>query len=61
MLELTEAFDLRRLERQYPFALCEGMRQRTAFLRTMLLGQNLTLLDEPFPTLETLTRVQMQE
>jgi ABC-type nitrate/sulfonate/bicarbonate transport system ATPase subunit len=60
-LELTELFGLRGFEHQYPFALSGGMRQRAAFLRTMLLDQELVLLDEPFGALDALTRVQMQE
>ena len=60
-LELTESFGLKGFEGQYPFALSGGMRQRAAFLRTMLLGQDLVLLDEPFGALDALTRVQMQE
>ena len=60
-LDLTENFGLKGFEGQYPFALSGGMRQRAAFLRTMLLGQDLVLLDEPFGALDALTRVQMQE
>jgi len=37
------------------------MRQRAAFLRTMLMDQDVILLDEPFGALDALTRVQMQE
>jgi ABC-type nitrate/sulfonate/bicarbonate transport system ATPase subunit len=60
-LELTGLFGLEGFENQYPFALSGGMRQRAAFLRTMLLDQDLVLLDEPFGALDALTRVQMQE
>ena len=60
-LELTDLFGLKGFENQYPFALSGGMRQRAAFLRTMLLDQDLMLLDEPFGALDALTRVQMQE
>ena len=60
-LELTELFGLKGFEHQYPFALSGGMRQRAAFLRTMLLDQEVVLLDEPFGALDALTRVQMQE
>jgi ABC-type nitrate/sulfonate/bicarbonate transport system ATPase subunit len=60
-LDLMEAFGLKGFEYQYPFTLSGGMRQRAAFLRTMLLGQDLLLLDEPFGALDALTRVQMQE
>lgn len=60
-LELMETFGLKGFEKQYPFALSGGMRQRAAFLRTMLLDQDVILLDEPFGALDALTRVQMQE
>jgi ABC-type nitrate/sulfonate/bicarbonate transport system ATPase subunit len=60
-LELTESFGLKGFEDQYPFALSGGMRQRAAFLRTMLLGHEIILLDEPFGALDALTRIQMQE
>ena len=60
-LEFTDLFGLKGFERQYPSALSGGMRQRAAFLRTMLLDQNLVLLDEPFGALDALTRIQMQE
>lgn len=60
-LELTEFFGLKGFENQYPFALSGGMKQRAAFLRTMLMDQEIVLLDEPFGALDALTRVQMQE
>jgi ABC-type nitrate/sulfonate/bicarbonate transport system ATPase subunit len=60
-LQLTGLFGLKGYEKQYPFALSGGMRQRAAFLRTMLLDQGVVLLDEPFGALDALTRVQMQE
>ena len=60
-LEMTELFGLKGFEYQYPFALSGGMRQRAAFLRTMMLDQGVMLLDEPFGALDALTRVQMQE
>ena len=60
-LEFTEEFGLKGFEHLYPYALSGGMRQRAAFLRTMLLDQDVVLLDEPFGALDALTRVQMQE
>ena len=60
-LELTEIFGLKGYESQYPYALSGGMKQRAAFLRTMLMDQDVVLLDEPFGALDALTRVQMQE
>ena len=59
--EFIELFGLKGFEDQFPFALSGGMRQRAAFLRTMLLDQDVVLLDEPFGALDALTRVKMQE
>ena len=60
-LKLTERFGLAGFEQHYPFALSGGMRQRAAFLRTVLAERSLVLLDEPFGALDALTRSQMQE
>jgi NitT/TauT family transport system ATP-binding protein len=37
------------------------MRQRIAFLRTLLAGKPVLLLDEPFASLDAITRAEMQE
>jgi len=60
-LELTETFGLKGFEKQYPFVLSGGMRQRAAFLRSVLLNQDVMLLDEPFGALDAMTRSHMQE
>jgi NitT/TauT family transport system ATP-binding protein len=44
-----------------PHELSGGMRQRVAFLRTLLSGKPVLALDEPFASLDALTRSQMQE
>jgi len=60
-LEHIETFGLKGFENQYPFVLSGGMRQRASFLRSVLLHQEVMLLDEPFGALDALTRHQMPE
>ncbi len=47
-------------EHARPYELSGGMRQRVSFLRSLLAGKPVLALDEPFASLDALTRAEMQ-
>ncbi|HLR69241.1 ABC transporter ATP-binding protein [Virgibacillus alimentarius] len=54
-------FGLSGYEQNYPSDLSGGMKQRVSFLRAVLSGSNILLLDEPFSALDAMTKLSMQE
>jgi NitT/TauT family transport system ATP-binding protein len=58
---LFERFGLGGFEAARPGELSGGMRQRVAFLRTLIAGKPVLALDEPFAALDVITRAEMQE
>ncbi len=54
--EYLDSFGLRGTQKQYPDTLSGGMRQRAALLRTYMISGEVLLLDEPFSSVDALTR-----
>lgn len=56
---LLAELNLKQFAQCFPARLSGGMRQRVAFLRTMLAGREILLLDEPFGALDAYTKSGM--
>ena len=59
--ELAKSFGLFDVLNHMPWQLSGGMRQRAALMRTILLENDVLLLDEPFGALDAITRTALQK
>lgn len=59
-VEYLKRFGLEKFASSYPASLSGGMRQRVALMRTLVMGQDIILMDEPFQSLDYPTRVALE-
>ena len=60
VLPLLKDLGLDKFTDKYPSQISGGQRQRTAIARTLILNPDLLLMDEPFSSLDALTRADLQ-
>lgn len=61
VMEMLPIFGLDGHENKYPAQLSGGMRQRTSLMRASMLPNDIMLLDEPFGSLDAITKTKMQD
>lgn len=58
--KILKDFELNKFSKNYPAELSGGMKQKLAIVRSMITSPELLLLDEPFSSLDAITRLTMQ-
>jgi len=60
-MDYVRSFGLTGFEHAYPKALSGGMKQRVAIARTLITNPKVVLMDEPFGSLDSQTRNELQQ
>jgi NitT/TauT family transport system ATP-binding protein len=58
-LLLLEKYDLIEFQNHYPYQLSGGMKQRVSLIRTLMTNPDILLLDEPFSSLDSQTKLNV--